>query len=321
MNFLGLQGSPRKGNTRFLLSEFMNAAEKLGAAVATVDVREKNILPCTECRVCETCGFCPIDDDMTAEVYTLLREADIVVMAAPVFFYSVPAQLKALIDRSQTLWARRYRLGLEDSGSRRRKGFLLSLGATRGKKLFDGIRLTARYFFDAVGARFEGDLVYRGIEHLGDMEKQEGAAADIEKAVQELLHPFRFRKKVLFVCTDNASRSQMASAFAQRLFGDRLDCLSAGSRPANQVDPAMVATMAEIGMDMAFRRTRSLNAVLQTGVPDIAVVMGPGESCTPVPGTVRQDWNIPDPAGGTLDAMRRVRDQIEQQVIERIAHI
>lgn len=321
MNLLGLQGSPRKGNTHFLLSEFLCAAERLGASVATVDVREKKILPCTECRVCETCGFCPIDDDMTAEVYTLLREADIVVMAVPVFFYSVPAQLKALIDRSQALWARRNRLGLEDAGSRWRKGFLLSLGATRGKKLFDGIRLTARYFFDAVGARSAGELVYRGIEHRGDMEKQEGAAADVEKAVQELLHPFRLRKKILFTCTDNASRSQMAAAFAQRLFGDRLDCLSAGSRPSTQVDSAMVSVMAEIGMDMAFRRPRSLNTVLRTGVPDIVVVMGPGEICTPVPGAVREDWNIPDPAGGSLDAMRRVRDHIEKLVIERIEHI
>ncbi len=274
MNVLGLQGSPRKGNTLFLLSKFMSATERLGASVATIDVQDKKILPCTECRVCETRGFCPIDDDMTAEVYTLLREADIVVMAAPVFFYSVPAQLKALIDRSQVLWARRYRLGLEDSGNRWRKGFLLSLGATRGKKLFDGIRLTARYFFSAIGARFEGDLVYRGVENVGDLEKQEGAAADVEKAVQELLHPFRLRKKILFVCTDNASRSQMAAAFAQQLFGDRLDCLSAGTQPAAEVNPAMVAVMAEKDMDMAFRRTRSLDAVLRTGVPDIVVVMG-----------------------------------------------
>ena len=321
MNVLGLQGSPRKGNTCFLLSEFMCAAEKLGAAVVAVDVQEKNILPCTECRVCETCGFCPIDDDMTAEVYMLLREADVVVMASPVFFYSVPAQLKALIDRSQVLWARRYRLGLEDPGRRWRKGFLLSLGATRGKRLFDGIRLTAEYFFDAVGARFAGELVYRGIEHLGDMEKQEGAAADIEKAVKELLHPFRLRKKILFVSTDNACRSQMAAAFAQRLFGDRLDCLSAGIRPAAQVNPAMVSVMEEKGMDMAFRRTRSLDAVLQNGLPDVVVIMGPGETCTPVPGAVRENWNVPDFAGGSLDAMRRVRDHIEQQVIERIGHI
>ncbi len=321
MNVLGLQGSPRKGNACFLLSEFMCAAEKLGASVATVDVRKKNILPCKECRTCETSGFCPIDDDMTVEVYTLLREADVVVMASPVFFYSVPAQLKALIDRCQVLWARRYRLGLEDPGRRWRKGFLLSLGATRGKRLFDGIRLTAEYFFDGLGARFAGALVYRGIEHLGDMEKQECVAADVEKAVKELLHPFRLRKKILFVSTDNACRSQMAAVFAQRLFGDRLDCLSAGIRPADQVNPAMVSVMEEKGMDMAFRRTRSLDAVLQAGLPDVVVVMGPGETCTPVPGAVRENWNVPDSAGGSLDAMRRVRDHIEQLVIERIGHI
>ena len=133
---LGLQGSPRKkGNSDVLLSMFMQALERLGAETLTIDVCRRAIEPCKELVVCEKKGFCPIDDDMSREIYGLLRRADIVVAASPVFFYGVTAQLKALIDRCQTLWARRYTLKLNDPGHRTRRGFMLAVGATAGKQL------------------------------------------------------------------------------------------------------------------------------------------------------------------------------------------
>jgi multimeric flavodoxin WrbA len=153
MLVLGLQGSPRKkGNTNYLLSTFMDEAEKFGARTQVVDATHKNIIPCKEYIVCEKKGFCPIDDDMKDEIYPLLREADVIVLASPVFFYNVTAQLKALIDRSQTLWARKYKLNLTDPARNYRRGFLLSVGATKGKNLFEGIDLTAQYFFEPTGA-------------------------------------------------------------------------------------------------------------------------------------------------------------------------
>ena len=164
MFILGLQGSPRiKGNTSILLSSFLTEAERLGARVKHIDVAKMDISPCQECGICEEKGFCPIDDDMQA-IYPLFRQADIIVMASPVFFYGPTAQMKAVIDRTQALWARKYVHKLIDPGRKWRQGFLLSLGATKGKNLFNGISLTARYFFDAVGASFEGTLTYRQIE-------------------------------------------------------------------------------------------------------------------------------------------------------------
>ena len=100
MFVLGLQGSPRiKGNTSILLSSFLAEAERLGAHTQNLDVARMNISPCQECGTCEKKGFCPIDDDMQ-QVYPLLRQADIIVMATPIFFYGPTAQMKALIDRA-----------------------------------------------------------------------------------------------------------------------------------------------------------------------------------------------------------------------------
>ncbi|MBF0395310.1 MAG: flavodoxin family protein, partial [Desulfobacterales bacterium] len=160
MIITGIQGSPRnKGNTNFLLSLFMNECKSLGATTRIIEINQ-SIIPCKECGACENKGFCPTDDYMSKEVYGLFRDADAVVLATPVFFYNTPAQLKSLIDRSQALWARKYRLKLDEPCKNHRKGFLLSVGATKGKNLFDGINLTAKYFFDAISANFHGELTY-----------------------------------------------------------------------------------------------------------------------------------------------------------------
>ncbi|MBW2196203.1 MAG: NAD(P)H-dependent oxidoreductase [Deltaproteobacteria bacterium] len=159
-------------------------------------------------------------------------------MATPVYFYGPTAQMKALIDRTQTLWARKYVHKLTDPGRKYRRGLLLSVGATKGKNLFDGMNLTANYFFDAVGASFEKSLTYRETEKAGEI-------------------PLLKRKRVLFVCTENACRSQMASAFAQQIAGDKLEVNSAGSAPAQKVNPIMEEVMMEKGMDMAFRNPKT----------------------------------------------------------------
>jgi len=319
MLVLGLQGSPRKkGNTAFLLSTFLKEAENLGAVTHTIDVCSRNIKPCMEYTTCEKTGFCPIKDDMDPEIYSMLRQAEIIVTATPIFFYSTPAQLKALIDRSQTLWARKYRLKLTDPGRKWRQGFLLSLGATRGKNLFEGLHLTMKYFYDAVGASYVGSLTYRHIENQGDMEKHPTVLDDIKAEAEKLIGPLMSRKKVLFACRENACRSQMASAFAQYQAGNRMDVLSAGSSPAEQINPTMVETMQEKGIDMAFRKTKHLDDLLNTVTPDIIITMGCGEACPFIPGVKRQDWDLPDPAGQSIEMMRKVRDEIEKRVIKLI---
>lgn len=322
MLVLGVQGSPRKkGNTEFLLSAFMNEAKKQGARTHVIEVAKKNIVPCEECAVCEKTGFCPIDDDMTHEIYPLLREAELIVMATPIFFYSTTAQLKALIDRSQTLWARRYRLKLHDPAEKQRRGFLLALGATKGKNLFEGVCLTAKYFFDAVGASFEGSLTYRQIENRGDMEKHPTVLEDVRREVMRLMALYQDRKKILFACRENACRSQMAAAFAQYLAGDQIEVFSGGSTPAAAINPLMVEAMAEKGIDMAFRIPKSLDAALGEARPDILVTMGCGEACPLISGMEKIDWELPDPAGKSIAFMRNVRDEIENRVRELIQNL
>lgn len=319
MMVLGLQGSPRKkGNSDFLLSLFMDQARLMGAQTIVIETDKKHIVPCKEYTTCEKKGFCPIKDDMKYEIYGLLREADLVVTASPVFFFNVTAQLKSLIDRCQTLWARKYKLGLTDPGRKMRKGFLLAVGASRGKNLFDGIHLTMRYFFDAVGAEYAGSLTYREIEKPGDMEKHPGVRQDIKEAVETLLKPFTARKKILFACRENACRSQMSGAFAQYLAGDKIEAFTAGSTPAEKIAPLMMKVMAEKGIDMEFRKPKSLQSVLETVKPDMIVTMGCGEQCPFVPGTERADWDLPDPAGKDIEFMRNVRDEIEKRVVSLI---
>ena len=316
MMILGFQGSPRKkGNTNYLLSAFMEEAETLGAQTRIIEVAEKNIVPCIGCGYCEKKGYCVTkDDDMTNEIYPLLREADVVVLAAPIYFYNVPAQLKAPIDRTQTLWSRKYKLNLNDPARHYRRGFLLAQGATKGKNLFEGVDLTAKYFFDAVGAGFYGSLTYRHIEHIGDMKKHPTVHKDVAASVKELLAPLLGRKKILFACRENACRSQMAAAFAQHAAGDKIEAASAGSEPAERINADMVKAMAEKGIDMGFRKTRLLDKAASELQPDMIVIMGCGEACPFVPGMQRIDWELPDPAGKSMDIMRDVRDEIEKKV-------
>ncbi|MBW2608933.1 MAG: NAD(P)H-dependent oxidoreductase [Deltaproteobacteria bacterium] len=318
MFVIGLQGSPRdKGNTSTLLSEFLSEAERLGARTQRLDVAKMNISPCLECGVCDDKGYCPIDDDMQ-QIYPLLRRAEIIIMATPIFFYGPTAQLKACIDRSQALWARRYTHNLSDPGRKWRHGILLALGATKGKNLFEGTTLTAKYFFDAVGASFEGSLGYRRLEGPEDILKHPTAISDVREKAGSMVTPYLNRKKELFICEENACRSQMASAFAQQYAGDKLEVESAGSRPAKEINPIMEEVMMEKGIDMAFRKPKSIDEAISTGDPAFIASMGCGGECPHVPGAVKEDWDLPDPAGKSIDFMRRIRDQIEEKVLKLI---
>jgi multimeric flavodoxin WrbA len=315
MLVVGLQGSPRKkGNTNYLLSIFMEEAARLGARTRTVEVARMNIGPCRELVVCEKKGFCPIDDDMKTEVYSLLWEADVIVVASPIFFYNVTSQLKALIDRCQAMWARKYCLKLADPARGYRRGILLAAGATRGKNLFEGMKLTITYFFDAVGASFENSLTYRSIEGPKDMRNHPTVQADVRQAVERLMGPFQGRKKILFAGRQNACRSQMAGAFARLHGGMKLDVMIGGSQPAVEIDPLAVEVMQEKGIDMAFRSPRSIESALAQDIPDVVVTMGSDEACPSVPGAKEIGWDLPDATGRPIAFMRQVRDDIEKRV-------
>ncbi|MBN1571590.1 MAG: NAD(P)H-dependent oxidoreductase [Deltaproteobacteria bacterium] len=318
MLVIGFQGSPRSGgNTDRLLSAFLDEAEKLGAETIKIDVGKMNISHCIECRKCEEEGYCVIDDDMQ-KIYPLLRRADLVVLASPVFFYGLTGMVKAVVDRAQALWARRYVLKLDDPGVNVRKGLLLALGATKGENLFAGVSLEAKYFFDAVGALYSNQdrLTYRKIENSGDIEKHPTAIKDVREKAREMVTPLVKRRRVLYVCTENAYRSQMAWAFTRHKYGDRIEAMSAGSSPAERINEVMAEAMAEVGIDMAYITPRSLNDALKTFTPDLVVTMGCVNACPIIPNAEIVDWDLPDPAGTPLSFMREVRDEIERRVNE-----
>lgn len=123
----------------------------------------------------------------------------------------------------------------------------------------------------------------------------------------------RTTPSVLFVCVHNAGRSQMAAAFTRHLSGGAVEVRSAGSAPADQVNPAAVEAMAEVGIDI----TDQVPKVLTTDAvqaSDVVVTMGCGDSCPIFPGKRYEDWVLDDPAGKGVESVRPIRDEIKRRV-------
>jgi multimeric flavodoxin WrbA len=177
LRLLGIMGSPRiGGNTDLLLDQAFKGAQSRGAETEKIVVDRLRIAPCREYYGCLRDGKCVIHDDMD-EIYPKLLGADIVIVASPMFFYALSAQVKALIDRCQALWARRYVLKQSPPDSNR-KGAFIGVGATQGKQLFDGSALTLKYFFQAIGVTYAGDLLVRGVDKKGEIKDHATALSD-----------------------------------------------------------------------------------------------------------------------------------------------
>ena len=119
--------------------------------------------------------------------------------------------------------------------------------------------------------------------------------------------------EVLFVCVHNAGRSQMAAALLERKATDRVRVISAGSEPADRLNPAVVDAMAEIGIDIAAERPKKLEGGM-VRESDVVITMGCGDACPVYPGKRYEDWELEDPAGKDLDTVRGIRDQIQDRV-------
>jgi len=125
---------------------------------------------------------------------------------------------------------------------------------------------------------------------------------------------------VLFVCVHNAGRSQMAAALLTRLAGDRVAVRSAGSMPADAVNPAVVAAMREIGIDISAETPKILTSdAVRTS--DVVITMGCGDACPVFPGKRYLDWNLDDPAGQGVEAVRPIRDEIERRIRGLLAEL
>ncbi|MCY0956758.1 arsenate reductase ArsC [Streptomyces sp. H27-H5] len=128
------------------------------------------------------------------------------------------------------------------------------------------------------------------------------------------------KPSVLFVCVHNAGRSQMAAAWLAHLAGDRAEVRSAGSAPAAGVNPAAVAAMSEVGIDISAQAPKVLT-VDAVRASDVVITMGCGDTCPVFPGTRYLDWKLDDPAGQGVEAVRPIRDEIKARVEALIAEI
>jgi arsenate reductase len=126
--------------------------------------------------------------------------------------------------------------------------------------------------------------------------------------------------KVLFLCVHNAGRSQMALGWFRHLANDRHEALSGGSEPAATVNPVAVAAMAEIGIDITGEQPRRWR-LEDIETVDIVITMGCGDSCPYVPGTAYEDWPLEDPAGQGIEAVRPIRDAIEEHVCDLLGRL
>jgi len=126
--------------------------------------------------------------------------------------------------------------------------------------------------------------------------------------------------EVLFVCVHNAGRSQMAAGLLNYLAQGRITVRSAGSEPAERLNPSVVEAMREIGVDISAELPKPLTGNM-VNAADVVITMGCGDACPIYPGKRYEDWELEDPAGKDLDAVRRIRDEIESRVRELISRL
>jgi multimeric flavodoxin WrbA len=170
---IAIYGSPRrKGNTAKLLSKAVEGARDTGAEVEEIVLRDLKISPCLEIYACTQAGECAIKDDFQMTRDKILDSRGLM-LASPVFFYAVSSHTKILMDRFQSLWVKKNWVQ-KSAGKQhgvRRKGLFISVGATRGKKLFDGMLLSVKYFFDVLEMDLWKALLYRQLDFQDDVLK------------------------------------------------------------------------------------------------------------------------------------------------------
>ncbi|NIQ39627.1 MAG: flavodoxin family protein [Proteobacteria bacterium] len=190
---LAIYGSPRrKGNTARLLDRAVEGALDAGAKVEKVVLRDLTMSPCLEIYGCKKTGRCVIKDDFET-IYDQLMACSGLMLASPIFFYSVSATTKILMDRCQSLWVRKYWIDKVPYGewTPKRKGLFIAVGATKGKRLFEGTLLTVRYFFDVLDAELWKTLLYRGLDFEGDVLKHPEYLREAHEAGKELVEALK----------------------------------------------------------------------------------------------------------------------------------
>jgi multimeric flavodoxin WrbA len=193
VNIIAIYGSPRRdGNSAALLRQAVTGAREEGAHVEEVFLRDYKISPCLEIYNCIKTGECAIRDDFP-KILAKLEASEGIMLASPIFFYSVSAHTKIFMDRCQSLWVRKYWIENQVFGKtpNTRKGLFISVGATGGNKLFDGAILTVKYFFDVLSAGLWKTVLCRGVDRKGEIEKRDDYLKEAFEAGRELVNALR----------------------------------------------------------------------------------------------------------------------------------
>ena len=173
MKVLGISGSPRiKGNTDILLDNVLKGAKSKGADTEKIILNKLRFSPCQECDDIKDDGTCIVQDDMQ-EVYEKIREANVLVLASPIFFGSLSAQTKIMVDRFQCLWRVKYILK-KDIGFKKIKGAFISVESSDRKDFFNNARSIVKNLFATINVDYAEELFCPGVDEKGSISKHSG---------------------------------------------------------------------------------------------------------------------------------------------------
>jgi multimeric flavodoxin WrbA len=198
INILAISSSPRiGGNTETLLDEMIRGSQDAISKtnrdsdfqIEKIRLANCNLLPCTQCDICLKNGDCPQPDDILP-IYPKLLAADWFILASPIYFMAHCAQAKLLIDRCQSFWARRYILkqSLMQPGQKFRRGIFISVAATHGSKVFSGVKVTMKWFLDAMEMEYWDNLLVEGCDEKGSVRQHPSAMQDAYKQGQTIIN-------------------------------------------------------------------------------------------------------------------------------------
>jgi len=175
---LGIAGSPREnGNTRILLEKALAGAKSVGAETESVIISELDFCGCQECGGCDETGECIYDDEMQL-LYEKFEKAERLILASPIFFGSLPSQVKMMIDRCQCLWVGKYVLKKSQLDKSKRKGIFICVGGMNRQDYFEDAKKLVKIFYANISVTYLGDIFYPGVD-------EKGAIADNPAAVDE----------------------------------------------------------------------------------------------------------------------------------------
>lgn len=190
MLVLGIAGSPRKGgNTQILLNRALLGAAAEKAQTKLLIVSELSFSGCTECGDCAETGECSIQDDMV-RIYVEVAKADAVIVASPIFFGHLPAQMKKVIDRFQAWWVAKYVLS-SPHVEKKRPGAFVCVGAMKRTDYFECVKKTIRAFFATAGLNYEADFFRNGIDEKGAILKDKAALEEAFQIGQQLVESLK----------------------------------------------------------------------------------------------------------------------------------